>query len=73
MTEKLSAWMDGELETEHAHQLPSQLKRDAGLRSNWDRYHLIGDALRGVWGPDLSVKIYARLGAEPTVSFGADE
>lgn len=67
MSERLSAWMDGELETEQAHQLPSQARRDAGLRRNWDRYHLIRDALRGVRGPDLSAKIYARLDAEPTV------
>ncbi|MCX7144014.1 MAG: RseA family anti-sigma factor [Proteobacteria bacterium] len=73
MTERLSAWMDGELETEHARQLPSQIKRDAGLRRNWDRYHLIGDALRGVLGPDLSVKIDARLGAEPSINAGANE
>lgn len=67
MTEKLSAWMDGELEDERAHQLPSQLKRNADLRVNWDCYHLIGDVLRGVPGPDLCAKICARLDAEPTV------
>lgn len=67
MNEKLSAWMDGELESEQSRQLPPQLKRDAGLRGNWDCYHLIGDALRGVQGPDLCAKICARLDAEPTV------
>ncbi len=67
MNEKLSAWMDGELESEGARQLRSQLKRDAGLRRNWDSYHLIGDALRGVWGPDLCGRICAQLDAEPTV------
>lgn len=67
MTEKLSAWMDGELEVEHARQFPSQLKRDADLRGNWDCYHLIGDALRGVQGPDLCARIWAQLDAEPTV------
>lgn len=67
MNEKLSAWMDGELEGEDAHHLPSQLRRDVDLRGKWDRYHLIGDALRGVWGPDLSAKICAKLNPEPTV------
>jgi sigma-E factor negative regulatory protein RseA len=67
MNEKLSAWMDGELETEYARQLPAQLKRDAGLRGNWDCYHLVGDAMRGVHGPDLCARISARLDAEPTV------
>jgi len=67
MNEKLSAWMDGELEHEPARQLPLQLKRDAVLRGNWDCYHLIGDALRGVQGPDLCARICARLDDEPTV------
>ena len=67
MNEKLSAWMDGELESEHAHQLSSQLKRDADLRCKWNCYYLIRDAMRSVWGPDLSAKICARLDAEPTV------
>ena len=67
MKENLSAWMDGELSGAQARPLPPQLKRDAGLRSDWDCYHLIGDALRGVQGPDLCAKIRARLDAEPTV------
>lgn len=66
MIERLSAWMDGELSDEQARQLLSQLKRDAALRTNWDCYHLIGDALRGVHGPDLCARIFARLDAEPT-------
>jgi len=67
MKENLSAWMDGELENEQARQFPQQLKRDAELRGNWDCYHLIGDALRGVQGPNLCAKICARLDTEPTV------
>jgi len=58
--------MDGELEVEHARELPSLLKRNAGLRGIWDCYHLIGDALRGVQGPDLRARICARLDSEPT-------
>jgi sigma-E factor negative regulatory protein RseA len=67
MKENLSAWMDGELTGEQERPLLPQLKRDAVLRSDWDCYHLIGDALRGVQGPDLCAKICARLDAEPTV------
>ena len=67
MKENLSAWMDGELGDQHARQLPQQLKGDAELRGDWDCYHLIGDALRGVQGPDLCAKICARLDTEPTV------
>ncbi len=67
MNETLSAWMDSELGGQQADQLLPQLKRDPELRRNWDRYHLIGDALRGVHGPDLCASIRARLDAEPTV------
>ncbi len=67
MNEKLSAWIDGELGDQQSRQLPQQLTRDAQLRDNWDYYHLIGDALRGVQGPDLCARIRARLDAEPTV------
>lgn len=67
MKENLSAWMDGELSGAQARQLPPQLKRDAELRADWDCYHLIGDTLRDVHGPDLCAGICARLDAEPTV------
>lgn len=67
MGEDLSAWIDGELSDEQARPFLSQLKRDAGLRRDWDYYHLIGDAVRGIYGPNLCTNICARLNAEPTV------
>lgn len=67
MKEILSAWMDDELGRQQADALPPQLKRDARLRRDWDCYHLIGDALRGVQGAELCAGIRARLEAEPTV------
>jgi sigma-E factor negative regulatory protein RseA len=67
MKDTLSAWMDGELDRRQADLLLPQIKRDAELRRDWDCYHLIGDALRGVHGPDLSAGIRERLDAEPTV------
>jgi len=67
MKETLSAWMDSELGGAQAAPLLQELKRDAKLRQDWDCYHLIGDALRGVRGPDLCARVRARLDAEPTV------
>ncbi len=67
MKEKLSAWMDGEMSGPQACQFLPQVERNAELRSDWDYYHLIGDALRGTQGPDLCTKIGALLEAEPTV------
>jgi sigma-E factor negative regulatory protein RseA len=67
MNETLSAWMDSELGGEQADQLLPRFERDPELRRNWNCYHLIGDALRGVHGPDLCASIRTRLDAEPTV------
>ena len=67
MSERLSAWMDGELEGEQAQQLMAQLKRDGDIRGDWASYHLIGDTLRGIHGPDLSARILTRVDLEPTV------
>lgn len=67
MRETLSAWMDDELSREQTAGMLTQLKRDAQLRRDWDCYHLIGDALRGVDGADLCAAIRARIDAEPTV------
>jgi sigma-E factor negative regulatory protein RseA len=67
MNKRVSAWMDGELKSEQAGQLLSQLNRDSVIRGNWDCYHLIGDTMRGLHGPDLCARICARLTAEPTV------
>jgi len=67
MKEKLSAWMDGEVTGSQACQLLPQVERNAELRSDWDCYHLIGDALRGTQGPNLCTKIGTLLEAEPTV------
>ena len=67
MSERLSAWMDGELESAQAQQLMAQLKREGSIRGDWACYHLIGDTLRGVHGPDLSARVSIRLESEPIV------
>jgi sigma-E factor negative regulatory protein RseA len=67
MKETLSAWMDSELSGRDDATLLPQLQQDAELRRNWDCYHLIGDALRGVQGADVCASVCARIDAEPTV------
>ena len=67
MKESLSAWMDDELNPEQSAAMLGQLKHDAGLRGNWDCYHLIGDSMRGIHGPDLCAALRARIASEPTV------
>ncbi|MGQ0579890.1 MAG: sigma-E factor negative regulatory protein [Betaproteobacteria bacterium] len=67
--ERLSAFMDGELDAHEAAGQLRRLKEDPQLLDAWETYHLIGDAMRGEAGyaPGLAVKISSRLAAEPTV------
>jgi len=67
--ERISAFMDGELEDHEAAAQVRRLKEDLDLRVAWDTYHLIGDAMRGEAGyaSGLAVKVKARLASEPTV------
>ena len=67
--ERISAFMDGELEDHEVAGQVRRLKEDLELRTAWDTYHLIGDAMRGEAGysSGLAVKISARLASEPTV------
>ena len=68
--EKISALMDGELDSQEAGRQLKRLKQDAALLEGWHAYHLIGDTLRGE-SPLLSAKFQASLAqalsAEPTV------
>jgi len=67
--DKLSAWMDGELDEALGAAELGRIKRDAQLRERWDTFHLIGDAMRGE--PLLSLQfqqqLSERLSREPTV------
>src|SRR5262245_30375310 len=66
MKEKLSAMIDGELESEVYTHL-GKLRADPELRNAWDVYHLIGDCLRGHAGAEIAPRVIARLRDEPTV------
>ena len=67
--ERISAFMDGELEDHEAAAQVRRLKEDPELRAAWETYHLVGDALRGEAGypSGLAARISAKLAAEPTV------
>ena len=45
--EQLSAFADGELPQAEAELLLARLARDPALRARWERYHAIGESLRG--------------------------
>ncbi|HEX9450810.1 MAG TPA: sigma-E factor negative regulatory protein [Burkholderiales bacterium] len=68
--EKISAFMDGEVEGGEATGQVTRLKDDPRLRAGWDTYHLIGDTLRGEklgFSRDFIAGFSARLAEEPTV------
>jgi sigma-E factor negative regulatory protein RseA len=46
-SEKLSAMIDGEMLADELSTTLSSLTNDEALRQRWNRYHLIGDAIRG--------------------------
>lgn len=68
--EKISAFMDGEIDRSEAGGQVTRLKEDPHLRATWDTYHLIGDTLRGEklsLSRDFTANVSARLADEPTV------
>jgi len=65
--EKLSALVDGELRSGDFETHLGRLRTDRELRGAWNTYHLIGDALRGYLGPEITDRVVARLRDEPTV------
>jgi len=73
MKDQLSALIDGELDIDSAEHVFTAAKSESELKSAWQHYHLIGDALRGDILPDekeaisLSDKVMQSIEAEPTV------
>jgi sigma-E factor negative regulatory protein RseA len=69
MKSKISALMDGELETHEASEPLGMLARDQEAFETWRAYHLISDALQDTrtLSPDFTPRFAARLAQEPTV------
>lgn len=69
--ERLSALIDSELPPAFTTDTLSRLKQSPDLRAAWDRYHLIGDAMRGEgvrWSAEgIAEGVRARILAEPTI------
>lgn len=69
MKSELSSLLDDDLGADRRQVLLTAMHNDAELRTAWDGYHLIGDALRR--SPDLHVDLTSRvmdeLRHEPTV------
>jgi len=71
--ERISAFMDGELEDHEAAGQVRRLKEDPELRAAWETYHLIGDALRGHTAPDVAERVQQRGVCAMEPLFGLDK
>lgn len=69
MKAKISALMDGELETYELGESFAALREDDGARDTWRTYHLISDALQGraMESSACLRRVLARLAQEPTL------
>ena len=68
--ERISAFMDGEVDAADVTGQVRRIDEDPRLRAVWGTYHLIGDTLRGEkigLSRDFTAKLSARLADEPTI------
>lgn len=69
MKAKISAMMDGELETHELGEPLSALKADQEARESWRAYHLISDVLHGdaILAANCARRVSQRLAQEPAL------
>lgn len=69
MKSKISAMMDGELDSGELNEPLTALGADAEARESWRTYHLISDALRGdaILSADCTRRVSRRLANEPAL------
>jgi sigma-E factor negative regulatory protein RseA len=69
--ESVSAFLDDELSRHELQETLDRVLADETLRGVWDRYHLIGDAMRGegvrISAAGVADEVRARLEAEPAI------
>jgi sigma-E factor negative regulatory protein RseA len=67
--EKVSAWMDGEVEPDHCADLAAKVLADPALRGRWQEWHLLGDVLRSsslaIGSSSVANRVSAQLASEP--------
>ncbi len=68
MKSKISAMMDGELESDDVSSIITQIKKTDDLKNDWSTYHLIGDSLRRSSSSiDIARRVSTALATEPTL------
>ena len=69
MKDRISEWMDGELEGRAAQDLMGACGREGEARDAWRMYHLIGDAMRDtrVLSAGFAARVSEKIALEATV------
>lgn len=67
MKEKLSALVDGELETGELHALLDELRKDSALRRQYGHYVRAQGSIHDENGPDIADRVWDRLQDEPAI------
>ncbi len=71
LNEQISALLDDELTDHEVASVLTMLGQDDNLRHRWDRYHLIGDVIRGesvhVDVSDISERVRSMIALEPAI------
>lgn len=71
LKEQISALLDNELSDVEADSVLTQLTQQQELRREWDRYHLIGDVMRGesmqLQAHEISERVRQQVALEPAI------
>jgi sigma-E factor negative regulatory protein RseA len=71
LNEQVSALLDSELSDKEASSVLAQISQDQELRQNWERYHIIGDVMRGeminIKSGDISERVKKQIELEPAI------
>jgi sigma-E factor negative regulatory protein RseA len=63
INEQLSAWVDGEIDAAEEALLVRRVQQDVKLAVRWQRYHMIGDAVRGQLPESMDYSLADRVAA----------
>jgi sigma-E factor negative regulatory protein RseA len=71
LNEQVSALLDNELSESEMASALNELNSQSRLRQKWDRYHLIGDAMRGepiqLRSTEISERVRLQVDSEPAI------
>lgn len=71
LNEQVSALLDNELSDQETSSVLAKISRDYELRQKWERYHLIGDVMRGesvnIEAGEISERVKAQIELEPAI------